>query len=140
MNTLLDSIISNVIVQIIFWIFVGFWIVFDIALAWWVYRDISTRTRQMGLRILATVFVFLLNLPALLLYVLFRPMQTLHEKEMERLELEIFKAELAETRKETKKDAKPEKSDKTEKSEKKNDDKEKSKIDGVGSSNGKKDK
>ncbi len=132
MNTLLDSIINNIAVQITFWSFVGFWLVFDIALAWWVYRDISTRTRQKGLRILATVFVFLLNLPALLLYVLFRPMQTLHEKEMERLEMEIFKSELAEVRREAKKHEKPGESGsasskKDEKKESKSDDEKKEK-------------
>lgn len=128
MNTLLDSIVNNIVVQIVFWAVVGFWLVFDIALAWWVYRDISTRTREKGLRILATAFVFLLNLPALLLYVLFRPMQTLHEKEMERLEMEIFKSELAEVKREAKKNEKPEKADKKEeKKESKSDDDKKEK-------------
>lgn len=128
MNTLLDSIINNVAVQITFWSFVGFALVFDIALAWWVYRDISTRTRHKGLQILATAFVFLLNLPALLLYVLFRPMQTLHEREMERLEMEIFKTELAEVKREAKKNEKPEKSEKKEeKKESKSDEEKKEK-------------
>lgn len=129
MNTLLDSIINNIAVQITFWVFVGFWLVFDIALAWWVYRDIATRTRQKGLRILATIFVLLLNLPALLLYVLFRPMQTLHEKEMERLELEIFKGELAEVKREAKKSEKKETSVSDIKTKKEDDKKESDKKD-----------
>jgi hypothetical protein len=127
MNTLLDSILNNVAVQITFWSFGGFWIIFDIALAWWVYRDISSRTHELGLRILATIFVLLLNLPALLLYVLFRPMQTLHEKEMERLELEIFKTELADVKREAKKEEKREDKKEEKKDEKKEDKKDKDK-------------
>ncbi len=123
MNSLLDSIVSNVIVQIVFWVIVGFALVFDIALAWWVYRDISSRRKDTGIRILATIFVLIFNLPGLLLYVLFRPMQTLHEREMEKLEAEIFRAELEEARRDLKKDAKSDKDEKSAKKDEKKEDK-----------------
>lgn len=92
--TLLDFIIDSVYFQVGFWVIIAVFGIFRIALAWWVYRDMIARTRDNKFQLISSVFVFLFGLFGLVFYVLFRPMQTLKEREIEELELTILRADL----------------------------------------------
>lgn len=67
---------------------------FWFALVIWTYRDISSRTHDWLLRILATALVFVFNLPGLLLYVILRPRETLAEAYERSLEEETLLQEI----------------------------------------------
>lgn len=69
---------------------VAFWF----CLVVWTFRDIQQRTRDVLVQVLATLLVFLFNLPGLLLYVILRPSETLAEVYARNLEEESLIQEI----------------------------------------------
>lgn len=61
-----------------------------IAAAWWTFQDIRSRTRDLFVRLAATLFVLAFNFPGLLIYVLLRPPRTLADLYAESLEEEAL--------------------------------------------------
>lgn len=61
-----------------------------LSLIFWTYRDISKRTHDSLLRILAALIVALLNLPGILIYLILRPPHTLEEEYEHTLEEEAL--------------------------------------------------
>ncbi len=70
--------------------FMAFWL----GLVFWTYKDIRSRSRDIGAHLLAVVLVVLFNVPGLLLYMLLRPQETLAQRYERNLEEEAILQEL----------------------------------------------
>ncbi len=76
----------------VFWLFV----------AWWIYNDIISRTKNKYIQIFSVILVLVLNLPGLLIYFIIRPKDTLEEAywaDLERRYLLFETADLGECEK-----------------------------------------
>jgi RNA polymerase subunit RPABC4/transcription elongation factor Spt4 len=65
-----------------------------ISIILWAFRDIRARSRDRLVIILATIMVALFNIPGLLIYLIIRPKDTLHESYQRMLEDEALLAEI----------------------------------------------
>lgn len=70
--------IANVL-QILIAAGVAYFVGFTFALVIWTFRDIQSRSQDMVVQILATLWVAIMNLPGLLIYLILRPSNTLVE-------------------------------------------------------------
>jgi len=70
--------IANVL-QILIAAGVAYFVGFTFALVIWTFRDIQSRSQDMVVQILATLWVLIMNLPGLLIYLILRPNNTLVE-------------------------------------------------------------
>jgi RNA polymerase subunit RPABC4/transcription elongation factor Spt4 len=70
--------IANVL-QILIAAGVAYFVGFTFALVIWTFRDIQSRSQDMVVQLLATVWVLVMNLPGLLIYLILRPQNTLVE-------------------------------------------------------------
>ena len=61
-----------------------------LSLIFWTYRDIRRRTRDVLLRILASLVVTILFLPGILIYLILRPANTLEQEYQSTLEEEAL--------------------------------------------------
>ena len=65
-----------------------------ISLIFWTFRDIRSRSRDRFIITLATILVAILTFPGLLIYLIIRPKETLHETYQRMLEEEVLLAEI----------------------------------------------
>jgi len=70
--------IANVL-QILIAAGVAYFVGFTFALVIWTFRDIQSRSQDIVVQILATLWVAIMNLPGLLIYLILRPSNTLVE-------------------------------------------------------------
>jgi RNA polymerase subunit RPABC4/transcription elongation factor Spt4 len=70
--------IANVL-QILIAAGVAYFVGFTFALVIWTFRDIQSRSQDVVVQILATLWVAIMNLPGLLIYLILRPSNTLVE-------------------------------------------------------------
>jgi len=70
--------IANVL-QILIAAGVAYFVGFTFALVIWTFRDIQSRSQDVVVQILATLWVAVMNLPGLLIYLILRPQNTLVE-------------------------------------------------------------
>ena len=70
--------IANVL-QILIAAGVAYFVGFTFALVIWTFRDIQSRSQDIVVQILATLWVAVMNLPGLLIYLILRPQNTLVE-------------------------------------------------------------
>jgi len=92
---ILNDIFGASIVRTIGLSLIGIITVLNIGLAWWSYRDIVSRSRNIFWHIVVIVGVLLSGVFGFVLYVLLRPLQTLADAEIERMELTLLQSELA---------------------------------------------
>ncbi|MEL6271257.1 MAG: zinc ribbon domain-containing protein [Chloroflexota bacterium] len=71
-------------------VFIAAWV----AMVTWAYRDMRARSRDAWAQILVGAFVFVLNLPGLVIYLLMRPRETLAEAYERSLEEEALLQEI----------------------------------------------
>lgn len=71
-------------------VFLSYFAALWIAGVWWTFQDIRSRTRDVFVRLAATLFVLAFNFPGLLIYVLLRPTRTLADLYAESLEEEVL--------------------------------------------------
>lgn len=87
-------VIDPIVLKNILMVLTGFAAAFTAAL-WlsliiWTYRDIKQRTRDVFIRILATLIVAVLFLPGIIIYMILRPRKTLEEEYQRTLEEEAL--------------------------------------------------
>ena len=70
--------VANVL-QILIAAGVAYFVGFTFALVIWTFRDIQSRSQDVVVQILATLWVAIMNLPGLLIYLILRPSHTLVE-------------------------------------------------------------
>ncbi len=90
----LDSIKPLLTVVVFF--AVAFSVIFWVALVYWTWRDVRSRTQDTILQITATILVAVFNLGGLFIYLIVRPRQTLAELYERQLEEESLLAEMTE--------------------------------------------
>ena len=93
-SSILDS-IQPLITLVVFFL-VAFVIIFWVALVYWTWRDVRSRTQDSILQIAATILVAVFNLGGLFIYLIVRPRQTLAELYERQLEEESLLAEMTE--------------------------------------------
>jgi RNA polymerase subunit RPABC4/transcription elongation factor Spt4 len=76
--------------------FFAFLLIFTIALIFWTWRDVRSRTQDVILQITATILVAVFNIGGLFIYLIVRPRQTLAELYERQLEEESLLAEMTE--------------------------------------------
>jgi RNA polymerase subunit RPABC4/transcription elongation factor Spt4 len=92
------SILDNIkpLLTIVVFFAVAFAVIFWVALIYWTWRDVRSRTQDTILQITATVLVAVFNLGGLFIYMIVRPRQTLAELYERQLEEESLLAEMTE--------------------------------------------
>jgi RNA polymerase subunit RPABC4/transcription elongation factor Spt4 len=93
-GSILDSI--KPLVTIVVFFAVAFAIILWLALIYWTWRDVRSRTQDSILQITATVLVAVFNIGGLFIYLIVRPRQTLAELYERQLEEESLLAEMTE--------------------------------------------
>lgn len=91
----LTSSLSGLIGVVAFFFF-AFVAIFWVALVYWTWRDVRSRTQDVILQITATVLVAVFSLGGLFIYLIVRPRQTLAELYERQLEEESLLAEMTE--------------------------------------------
>ncbi len=86
----LDPIILNSLAQVAAAFAAAFIAALWLSLIFWTYRDISRRSRDVLLRILAALVVTVLFLPGVLIYLILRPQNTLEQEYQQTLEEEAL--------------------------------------------------
>jgi RNA polymerase subunit RPABC4/transcription elongation factor Spt4 len=86
----LDPLILNGLAQVAVAFAAAFVAALWLSLIFWVYRDISRRSRDVLLRILAALVVTVLFLPGILIYLILRPQNTLEQEYQQTLEEEAL--------------------------------------------------
>jgi len=86
----LDPIILNSLAQVAAAFAAAFVAALWLSLIFWTYRDISRRSRDVLLRILAALVVTVLFLPGILIYLILRPQNTLEQEYQQSLEEEAL--------------------------------------------------
>jgi RNA polymerase subunit RPABC4/transcription elongation factor Spt4 len=86
----LDPIILNSLAQVAAAFAAAFIAALWLSLIFWTYRDISRRSRDILLRILAALVVTVLFLPGILIYLILRPQNTLEQEYQQTLEEEAL--------------------------------------------------
>ncbi len=81
---------------IVVFFFAAFVVIFWVALIFWTWRDVRSRTQDTVLQITATLLVAVFNLGGLFIYLIVRPRQTLAELYERQLEEESLLAEMTE--------------------------------------------
>jgi RNA polymerase subunit RPABC4/transcription elongation factor Spt4 len=81
---------------IVIFFFAAFVVIFWVALIFWTWRDVRSRTQDTVLQITATLLVAVFNLGGLFIYLIVRPRQTLAELYERQLEEESLLAEMTE--------------------------------------------
>jgi RNA polymerase subunit RPABC4/transcription elongation factor Spt4 len=81
---------------IVVFFFAAFVVIFWVALIFWTWRDVRSRTQDTILQITATLLVAVFNLGGLFIYLIVRPRQTLAELYERQLEEESLLAEMTE--------------------------------------------
>jgi RNA polymerase subunit RPABC4/transcription elongation factor Spt4 len=81
---------------IVVFFFAAFVVIFWVALVFWTWRDVRSRTQDTILQITATLLVAVFNLGGLFIYLIVRPRQTLAELYERQLEEESLLAEMTE--------------------------------------------
>ena len=81
---------------IVVFFFAAFVVIFWVALIFWTWRDVRSRTQDTVLQITATILVAVFNLGGLFIYLVVRPRQTLAELYERQLEEESLLAEMTE--------------------------------------------
>jgi len=84
------------LLYIVVFFFVAFAVIFWLALIFWTWRDVRSRTQDTVLQITATLLVAVFNLGGLFIYLIVRPRQTLAELYERQLEEESLLAEMTE--------------------------------------------
>lgn len=84
------------LLAIVVFFFVAFVVIFWLALVFWTWRDVRSRTQDTILQITATLLVAVFNLGGLFIYLIIRPRQTLAELYERQLEEESLLAEMTE--------------------------------------------
>ncbi|HEU5441495.1 MAG TPA: zinc ribbon domain-containing protein [Ktedonobacterales bacterium] len=84
------------LLTIVIFFFVAFVVIFWLALVFWTWRDVRSRTQDTILQITATLLVAVFNLGGLFIYLIIRPRQTLAELYERQLEEESLLAEMTE--------------------------------------------
>jgi RNA polymerase subunit RPABC4/transcription elongation factor Spt4 len=92
------SILDNIkpLVTLVVFFAVAFTIIFWVALVYWTWRDVRSRTQDSILQLAATILVAVFNLGGLFIYLIVRPRQTLAELYERQLEEESLLAEMTE--------------------------------------------
>jgi len=92
------SILDNIkpLVTLVVFFAVAFLIIFWVALVYWTWRDVRSRTQDSILQLAATILVAVFNLGGLFIYLIVRPRQTLAELYERQLEEESLLAEMTE--------------------------------------------
>ncbi|HKS71447.1 MAG TPA: zinc ribbon domain-containing protein [Ktedonobacterales bacterium] len=93
-SSTLDSLKGLLAIVVFF--FVAFVVIFWLALVFWTWRDVRSRTQDTILQITATLLVAVFNLGGLFIYLIIRPRQTLAELYERQLEEESLLAEMTE--------------------------------------------
>ena len=75
-----ESIITVVVV-----ILIAYAVVLSVGAIYWTYRDVRARTRDGGAQAVSILLVAIFNIPGLLLYLILRPNETLHQAHERRL-------------------------------------------------------
>ena len=86
----LDPILLNSLAQVAAAFGAAFIAALWLSLIFWTYRDISRRSRDVLLRILASLVVTVLFLPGILIYLILRPQNTLEQEYQQTLEEEAL--------------------------------------------------
>jgi RNA polymerase subunit RPABC4/transcription elongation factor Spt4 len=81
---------------IVVFFFAAFVVIFWVALIFWTWRDVRSRTQDTILQVTATLLVAVFNLGGLFIYLIVRPRQTLAELYERQLEEESLLAEMTE--------------------------------------------
>ena len=81
---------------VVVFFFAAFVVIFMVALVFWTWRDVRSRTQDTILQITATLLVLVFNLGGLFIYLIVRPRQTLAELYERQLEEESLLAEMTE--------------------------------------------
>ena len=84
------------LLYIVVFFLVAFLVIFWLALAFWTWRDVRSRTQDTILQITATLLVAVFSLGGLFIYLIVRPRQTLAELYERQLEEESLLAEMTE--------------------------------------------
>jgi RNA polymerase subunit RPABC4/transcription elongation factor Spt4 len=97
-GTTSSSPLSNLqgLLFIVVFFFAAFVVIFWVALIFWTWRDVRSRTQDTVLQITATLLVAVFNLGGLFIYLVVRPRQTLAELYERQLEEESLLAEMTE--------------------------------------------
>jgi RNA polymerase subunit RPABC4/transcription elongation factor Spt4 len=92
------SILDNIkpLLTIVVFFAVAFAVIFWVALIYWTWRDVRSRTQDTILQMTATILVAVFNLGGLFIYMIVRPRQTLAELYERQLEEESLLAEMTE--------------------------------------------
>jgi RNA polymerase subunit RPABC4/transcription elongation factor Spt4 len=93
-GSILDSI--KPLLTIVVFFAVAFAVILWLALIYWTWRDVRSRTQDSILQITATILVAVFNLGGLFIYLIVRPRQTLAELYERQLEEESLLAEMTE--------------------------------------------
>ena len=93
---LFDPIVLSSLAQIAVAFAAAFVAALWLSLIFWTYRDIRRRTRDVLLRILASLVVTILFLPGILIYLILRPANTLEQEYQSTLEEEALLQDLEE--------------------------------------------
>lgn len=86
----------NGLIGVAAFFFFAFLAIFWIALIFWTWRDVRSRTQDVILQITATLLVAVFNIGGLFIYLIVRPRQTLAELYERQLEEESLLAEMTE--------------------------------------------
>ena len=93
----IEPIILNSLAQVAAAFAAAFVAALWLSLIFWTYRDISRRSRDVLLRILASLVVTVLFLPGILIYLILRPQNTLEQEYQQTLEEEALLQTIEET-------------------------------------------
>lgn len=84
------------LIPLVGFFFGSFVVIFWIALVFWTWRDVRSRTQDVILQVAATLLVAVFNIGGLFIYLIIRPRQTLAELYERQLEEESLLAEMTE--------------------------------------------
>ena len=93
LSSFAQLIVGNFYVQVAAMVLGAIVAIFIIAMAYWVFRDIKSRTNNRFAWLLAVLAVLVLNVLGLLFYLLLRPQKTLEEDELEEMERRLLEEE-----------------------------------------------
>jgi len=92
-SSVIEFVMNNFYFRIGAMLILGFLAIFILALAFWVFKDVRSRTRSKTAWVVAVASVLLLNIVGLIFYMLLRPGRTLREKAVDKLELDLLEDE-----------------------------------------------
>ena len=92
-SSFVQLIVDNFYVQVAAMVLGAIVVIFILAMAYWVFRDIKSRTDNRLGWLLSVLAILVLNILGLIFYLLLRPQKTLEENEMEEMERRLLEEE-----------------------------------------------